>query len=142
MQPAVRSDYVAVEEYLAAEEKSEVRHEYLGGLVYAMAGETRAHNTIALNIATSIRQQLKTPCKLYMSGVRVNFELRQDEYYYYPDVMVTCDPRDKDPRVVRYPKLIIEVLSETTERVDRREKFFAYTSIESLEEYALISQET
>src|SRR5947207_13385287 len=98
-----------------------------------MAGETRAHNTIALNLATSIRQRLKGPCKLYMSGVRVNFQIREDEYYYYPDIVVTCDSRENDIRFVRYPKLIIEVLSESTERVDRREKFFAYTTIESLE---------
>jgi Uma2 family endonuclease len=142
MQPEVQSDFVPVAEYLAAEETSEVRHEYLGGLVYAMAGETRAHNTIALNVATTLRQRLKQPCKLYMGGVRVNFELRHDEYYYYPDVVVTCDPRDNDPRIVRYPRLIIEVLSESTERVDRREKFFAYLTIESLEEYVLIAQDS
>ena len=105
-----------------------------------MAGETRAHNTIALNVATSIRQRLKSPCKLYMAGVRVNFQLRQDQYYYYPDVVVTCDSRDTDPRIIRHPNLIIEVLSESTERIDRREKFLAYTTIDSLEEYALIAQ--
>jgi len=140
MQAAVQSDFVRVEDYLAAEEASEVRHEYLGGAVYAMAGETRAHNTIALNLAAALRQHLKPPCKVYMGGVRVTFQLRQDDYYYYPDVVITCDPRDKDARVVRYPKLIIEVLSESTERIDRREKFLAYTTIETLEEYVLIGQ--
>src|SRR5216117_3882332 len=119
MQAAVQSDFVPVAEYLATEEKSEIRHEYLGGLVYAMAGETRAHNTIALNLATAIRQRLKAPCKLYIGGVRVNFELRHDQYFYYPDVVVTCEQRDNHPRLVRYPKLIIEVLSESTERLDR-----------------------
>ena len=142
MPAAVQSDYVPVAEYLAAEEASDVRHEYLGGLVYAMAAETRVHNTIALNLAAFIRQRLKVPCKLYMSGIRVNFQVRHDDYYYYPDVVVTCDTRDNDSRFVRYPKLIIEVLSESTERVDRREKFFAYTTIESLEEYVLIPQAT
>lgn len=141
MQAAIQPEWVPVADYLAAEAKSEVRHEYLGGLVYAMAGETRVHNTIALNLATSIRQRLKSPCKLYISDVRVNFQLRGDEYYYYPDIVVTCEVRDSDPRVIRFPKLIIEVLSESTERVDRREKFFAYTSIESLEEYVLVGQE-
>ena len=138
----VHSDYVPVADYLAAEEAGDVRHEYLGGSVYAMAGETRAHNTIALNLATSIRQRLKAPCKLYMEGVRVNFQVREDDYYYYPDIVATCDTRDNDSRFVKYPKLIIEILSESTERVDRREKFFAYTTIESLEEYVLIAQAT
>ncbi len=141
MQAAEKHDYVSVEDYLAAEELSEVRHEYLGGLVYAMAGETRAHNTIALNLAVAIRQHLKGGrCKAYMSDIRVNLSIRDDAYYYYPDLVVTCDPRDTDPRFVRHPKLIIEVMSPSTERVDKREKFFAYTTIESLEEYVLVAQ--
>jgi len=141
VQTATRIDFVPVEEYLAAEAESDVQHEYLGGLVYGMAGETRDHNTIALNAATMLREKLRGgPCKVYVSGVRLNFFLRSDEYYYYPDVLVTCDRRDNDKRVVRYPKLIIEVLSESTERIDRREKFFAYTTIETLEEYVLVAQ--
>jgi Uma2 family endonuclease len=143
MQAAVQNDYVTVEDYLAAEEASEVRHEYLGGLVYAMAGETRAHNQITGNLYLAIRQHLKGgPCKLYMSDIRVNLSLREDAYYCYPDLVVTCDPRDTDPRFIRHPKLIIEVMSPSTERVDKREKFFAYTTMESLEEYVLIAQTT
>src|SRR5206468_11266136 len=80
------------------------------------------------------------PCKIYMSDIRVNFDLRNDDYFYYPDIVVTCDKRDTHKRFVRYPKLIIEVLSESTERVDKREKFFAYTSIATLEEYVLVAQ--
>ena len=141
MQTAVGSEYVSVADYLAAETTSDVRHEYLGGLVYAMAGETTTHNTICLNLATSIRTRLKGgPCRLYMSDIRVNFDLRNDEYYYYPDIVVTCNKRDTHKRFVHYPRLIIEVLSESTERVDKREKFFAYTSIASLEEYVLVPQ--
>lgn len=141
MQTAVQNDYVTVEDYLAAEEVSDVRHEYLGGLVYAMAGETRDHNQIAQNLLVSLRGHIKGgPCKLYMSDIRVNFDLRNDEYYYYPDIVVTCDKRDTHKRFVHHPKLIIEVLSESTERVDKREKFFAYTKIASLEEYVLVAQ--
>lgn len=141
MQTASLTDFVSVAEYLAAEETSPVRHEYLGGLVYAMAGETRIHNQIVGNLYVQLRQHLRgKPCKLYMSDIRVNFDVRSDEYFYYPDVVVTCDPRDTDPRFVRYPKLIIEVLSESTARVDRREKHLAYTTMESLEEYVLVAQ--
>jgi Uma2 family endonuclease len=132
---------VTVEDYLAREESGDIRHEYLGGLVYAMAGETRVHNTIAGNLYIAIRQHLRGgPCKLYVSDIRVNLSLRDDEYYYYPDLVVTCDPRDTHPRFVRHPQLLIEVMSPSTERVDKREKFFAYTTIESLEEYVLIAQ--
>lgn len=141
MQAAEKHDYLTVEEYLAAEETSDVRHEYLGGLVYAMAGETRAHNTIALNLAFAIRQHLRGgSCKLYMSDIRLHLTIRDDAYYYYPDLVVTCDARDTDPRFVRHPKLLIEVMSPSTERVDKREKFFAYTTLESLEEYVLVAQ--
>jgi Uma2 family endonuclease len=141
MQTAAKSEFISVADYLAAEEAGQVRHEYLGGMAYAMAGETKDHNTITLNLAFAIRQHLKgKPCQLYMSDIRVNFFLRDDEYYYYPDLVVTCDRRDNHKRFVRRPRLIIEVLSESTERVDKREKFFAYTSIESLEEYVLVSQ--
>jgi Uma2 family endonuclease len=143
MQAAVKSDFVSVADYLAAEAASDVRHEYLGGLVYAMAGETRDHNQISQNLLFNLRQHIRGgPCKLYMSDIRVNFDLRHDEYYYYPDIVVTCDKRDTDKRFIRHPKLIIEVLSESTERVDKREKFFAYTSIASLEEYALVAQDS
>jgi Uma2 family endonuclease len=141
MQTAAKHDFVSVEDYLAAGAASDVRHEYLGGLVYAMAGETTDHNQIVGNLYFAIRQHLKgKPCRLYMSDIRVNFDLRNDEYFYYPDVIVTCDRRDNHKRFVRHPKLIIEVLSESTERVDKREKFFTYTSIPSLEEYILVEQ--
>ncbi len=141
MQAAVKGDLVSVADYLAAEKASQIRHEYLGGLVYAMAGETLAHNQISQNLLFQIRRKIKGgPCRVFISDVRVNFHLRTDEYYYYPDIVVTCDKRDIHPRFVRYPKLIIEVLSESTERVDKREKFFAYTSIPSLEEYVLVAQ--
>ena len=141
MQTAARNEFASVEDYLAAEAASEVRHEYLGGLVYAMAGETRDHNQIVQNIGFALRQHLRGgPCKLYLSDIRVNFDLRKDEYYYYPDLVVTCDSRDTHPRFIRHPRVIIEVLSENTERIDKREKFFAYTSIASLEEYVLIAQ--
>ena len=141
MQAAEKMDYVSVSEYLVAEAASAVRHEYLGGLVYAMAGETRDHNQICQNLAFALRPRMKGgPCKMYQSDIRVNFLLRDDEYYYYPDIVVTCDQRDTDVRFLRFPKLIVEVLSESTERVDKREKFFAYTNIETLEEYVLVAQ--
>ena len=132
---------MTVEDYVAAEEVSDTRHEYLGGLVCAMAGETRIHNQIVQNVAFVLRRRLaQGPCKIYMSDIRVNLDLRNDEYFYYPDVVVTCDKRDNHPRFVRHPRLLVEVLSASTERIDRREKFFAYTNIASLEEYLLVSQ--
>lgn len=142
MQTAVQRDFVTVEDYLAAEETSQVRHEYLGGDVFEKEGETKQHNQIVGNLICELHPLLKNRSeKLYAIDIRVNFHLRDDEYFYYPDMVVTCDKRDTHPRFIRYPKLIIEVHSESTGRVDKREKFFAYTSIESLEEYVLVAQD-
>jgi len=141
VQTVAKNEFVGVEDYLAAEETSEVRHEYLGGLVYAMAGETIAHNQIVGNLYLALRNHLKgKSCRVFVSDIRVNFDIRHDEYFYYPDIVVTCDKRDNHPRLIRHPKVIIEVLSESTERIDRREKFFAYTNIPSLDEYVLVDQ--
>ena len=141
MQTATQNDFFSVADYLASEEASDVRHEYLGGFVYAMAGETTVHNQITGNFYLRIREHLRGgSCKTYMSDIRVNFQIRGDEYFYYPDIVVTCDARDTHERFVRFPRLIIEVASPSTERIDRREKFFAFTSIESLEEYVLVPQ--
>lgn len=124
MQTAEKADFVSAQEYLDAEATSQVRHEYLGGLVYAMAGETVTHNLISQNLLFHIRRGTKGgPCRVFIRDIRVNFHLNTDEYFYYPDIVVTCDKRDTHPRFVRHPKLIIEVLSESTERIDKREKF-------------------
>jgi Uma2 family endonuclease len=140
-QAALQCDFVSEEDYLAGEPLSDVRHEYLGGYVYALAGETRAHNTFCLNLALLIRDHLRGgPCQAYVHDIRVNFRLNEDRYYYYPDLVVPCDPRDTHPRFVQHPKLLIEVLSESTQRVDQRENFFAYTTLPSLEEYVLVAQ--
>lgn len=140
MQAGVKSDFMSVADYLVAEEASQVRHEYLGGLVYAMAGETRSHDRILGNLYLRIRRRLNGEgCQVYASDVRVKFHLHPDEYYYYPDIVVACDKRDPHLHFVHFPKLIIEVLSESTERVDKREKFFACTSIASLQEYVLVA---
>jgi Uma2 family endonuclease len=141
MQAVVKNEFVTVADYLAAEELCKTRHEYLGGLVYAMADETLWHNQISGNLYLALRQELKgKPCRVYISDVRVNFQIHTDEYYYYPEIVVTGDKRDKHPRFLRHPRLILEVLSDSTERVDKREKFLAYTRIESLQEYVLVEQ--
>lgn len=141
MQTAAESDLMSVEDYLAAEEFSEDRHEYAGGLTFAMEHETRAHNTITGNFCYEIRPYLKkVSAQAFTINVPINFQHNEQDCFYYPDVVVTCDKRDTHPRFIRFPKLIIEVLSESTERTDKREKFFAYTNISTLEEYVLVAQ--
>jgi Uma2 family endonuclease len=138
VQTARAIDFLSVEEYLEGEEISTVKHEYVGGVVYAMSGASDAHNTIALNIAAALKGKLRGgQCRVFMSDVKARLA---DDEFYYPDVMVCCDPRDVDPRFKKYPKVIVEVLSESTERIDRGEKFLKYRQSESLEEYILVAQ--
>lgn len=133
--------YISAEDYLALEHQSPIRHEYRRGLVYAMAGGTDNHDRIAFNLLKLIDNHLGTSsdCRFYSGNVKVNY---RDEFYYYPDAFVTCDPRDRGDRYVkRYPKLIAEVLSTSTQAFDTDEKFADYQHLASLTEYLLIAQD-
>jgi len=132
---------VSVEDYLAGEEASDTRHEYVGGVVYAMAGASKEHNLIALNIYTALRQSLRSPCRAFVSDIKVRLKALHDDVFYYPDVMVACDPRDTHRLFSYYPRVLIEVSSSSTERLDRREKRWAYQTIETLQEYLIVSQD-
>ena len=131
---------ITVEEYLATEATSPVKHEYMDGYVYAMAGASDAHVTISLNVASILKNHLRgSGCRAYMSDMRVNVATRNS--YYYPDVVVTCDARDKIlTHHKEHPCLIIEVLSTSTEAFDRGDKFTDYQQLESLQEYVLVNQ--
>ena len=120
------------------EETASVRHEYVGGMVYAMGGATRRHNSIALNIATRLLAAARGgPCRVYMEAVK----LRVDDVIYYPDVMVACGPEDEDPLIENAPCLVVEVASPSTESIDRREKMLAYRSIPTLQAYLIVNQQ-
>jgi Uma2 family endonuclease len=142
MEAAERAEMLSVEDYLAGEQQSAVRHEYVGGTVYAMAGASDEHIAICMNLAFALRTHLRgSPCRVQMSEGKARLRLANEDIFYYPDVMVACDPRDTDRYFKRYPKVLIEVLSESTEAIDRREKFLSYRQIETLEEYVLVSQD-
>lgn len=142
MQPAVNRDYVKAEDYLAGEETSEIKHDYIGGSLYAMSGASTEHNQIALNMAVALRSHLKgKPCRVFVSDVKVRLVFSGEEVFYYPDVMVGCDPRDTHRLYLQYPKLLVEVSSSSTERLDRREKRWAYQTIETLEVYMIVAQD-
>lgn len=132
--------HLTPEEYLAFEEKSDAKHEYLAGQIYAMVGVKDVHNLIAGNIYSQLRTKLRGgPYRVFVSDVKVQVE--KANAFYYPDIFVTCDPRDTDPYIKRHPCLIVEVISPSTEATDRREKLVNYRTLESLEEYLLVSQE-
>jgi Uma2 family endonuclease len=130
------------EAYLTGELKSRDRHEYVGGVAYARAGANEAHNLISLNLAFALRTHVRGGrCKVNVADVKVRLQISDEDVFYYPDVMVSCDPRDTDPYFKRFPQVLIEVLSPQTEQTDRREKFLSYIQIETLQEYIVVSQD-
>lgn len=132
--------YINLVEYLEAENSSQIRHEYLNGQVYAMTGGSREHNTIILNIGTQLRSRLRgSGCQVFVSDMKVRVEA--DNVFYYPDVVVTCNSQDTEKFFLTKPCLIVEVLSPSTENIDRREKLLTYKKIEDLQEYVLVSQD-
>ncbi len=131
------------QEYLALERKAETRSEYVNGEIYAMAGASREHNLISLNVGSELRAQLrKRPCETYTNDMRVR--VKPTGLYTYPDVVVVCGrPRfeDAESDTLINPTVIAEVLSPSTEAYDRGEKFAHYRYVESLQEYITIAQE-
>ena len=140
---AIPKTKLTPEEYLEIERKAEYKSEYFGGEVFAMAGAKRRHNVIAWNIGGELRQHLKgRNCEAYPADMRVF--VPQTGLYTYPDLVVVCgEPQFQDNAfdTLLNPILIIEVLSDTTETYDRGKKFQHYRSIESLQEYVLVSQD-
>lgn len=130
------------ETYLAWEAEQPEKHEYVDGEVFAMAGAGESHVTISLNVAMALRQHLKgSPCRTFMSDMKVQVDTA--DCFFYPDVVVTCNPVDaQDPLVKREPQLIVEVLSPSTAAYDRGAKFSVYRQIGSLQEYVLIDTDT
>lgn len=131
------------EEYLALEEKAEFRSEYENGIITAMAGGTLNHLQITANITEFLGSKIrKKGCRVLPSEMKVWVE--NFRKFYYPDVTIVCEkPKFHKNRndSIENPKLLIEVLSKSTEAKDRGEKFFAYRSLDSLEEYVLVSQD-
>lgn len=136
------AEWISPEEYLTGERASEVRHEYLDGRVYAMAGSSDDHNRIAGNIFSELRERLRgKPCEPFINDMKVKIPPEFADAFYYPDVIVACDPMDKAKYYRERPAIIFEVLSPDTERTDRREKALAYRHIPTLEIYVLVAQD-
>lgn len=136
-------DFITVDEYIEGEQVSEIRHEYIGGRVFAMSGGSEAHNMISLNLASALRERLRgKPCKVFMADMKLRLNIAEDDIFYYPDLLVSCDPADDAKYYKTMPTALVEVLSPSTERLDRREKFLSYQRLPSLKEYVLISQES
>ena len=136
-------NFITVADYLAGEEISDVKHEYLGGTVHAMAGATNRHNTIATNSLGCLHGQLRSkPCQPFNSDTKVRIEFPDHLRFYYPDAMVVCHQNSGGDHFQDQPVVVIEVLSDSTRRTDLGEKRDAYLTIPSLQVLIFVEPDT
>lgn len=131
--------YMTPQEYLEWEEQQPIKYEYINGEAFAMTGGTIPHNDIAVNLTTALKNHLRGKgCKVSLADAKVM--ISENGPFHYPDVVVTCDERDRRAiKFIQYPCLIVEVLSPGTEGFDRGKKFTHYRRINTLKEYVLIN---
>ncbi len=138
MPPKYANDPISAEEYLQREKHSDIKHELINGHVYAMAGASKNHDRIIMNLAGEFRNHLKnSPCEPFAADVKV----KAGANFFYPDVMVVCENNDTDPYYTESPVILIEILSQSTRRIDQTIKRKAYQQLSSLKEYVLIEQD-
>jgi Uma2 family endonuclease len=142
MTAAPKLNRVSVEDYLAGELVSEVKHEYLGGYVYAMAGARNVHNRIATNVLGVLHAKLRgKTCQPYNSDTKIRVNLPTHVRFYYPDVSVVCDSNPPDDSYQDQPVVVVEILSNKTRRIDHGEKKDSYLNLPTLSVYLLIEQD-
>ncbi len=129
---------ISLEDYLESEKSSPIRHEFVEGEVFAIAGASDNHGRISTNLITLLATHLRnSPCDTFSNDIKVR--VRQG-VYYYPDIIVSCEENPESPYFRNNPTLIVEILSKSTQRVDSLEKVFAYQQIPSLQEYVVVDQ--
>ncbi len=130
---------ISVEDYLAGEEISPVKYEYVYGEVYAMAGASDNHNRIVVNIITLLSTHLRdSHCEPFAGDIKVCVS---PQVYYYPDILVSCEENPENSYFRNEPILIVEVLSPSTQEIDRREKLLFYQQMPSVQEYVVVEQQ-
>lgn len=142
MTALVNSHLITIDEYLTGEVSSGVKHEFLGGSVYAMAGGTNQHNAITGNSFGILYGVMRgKPCQPFNSDTKIRIEFSDHTRFYYPDTMVVCDPNPETDHFQERPVVIVEVLSESTRRTDLGEKRDAYLTIPSLKVLLFVETE-
>lgn len=143
MTAAKQLQLISVDDYLAGELASPVKHEYLGGFVYAMAGARNVHNLIASNTMVALGSRLHGQrCRPYNSDTKIRIRLPTQWRFYYPDLSVTCRPNPPNDSFQDDPIIVVEVLSQRTRRTDEGEKRDTYLTIPSLCVYLLVEQDS
>ena len=134
---------VSLAEYLEQERSAEVKHEYLGGMVYAMAGASTAHNDISVNLIAALHAALRgSGCRTYGSDMQVRVPALGRTACYYPDALIACDPADKGNGWRERPGAVFEIISDSTRATDEREKRLHYLNVENLEKYLRLEQKS
>ena len=131
---------ISADEYLAADNDGQWRHEFVDGAVYAMSGASARHGLIRGNALMLLMSNAPAGCQVFSAELKLRVKANDTERYYYPDVFVSCDPADREAYFRNSASLIVEILSPSTERLDRTEKFEAYKRNSALVEYVLLSQ--
>jgi Uma2 family endonuclease len=143
MSAAKKRNPITVDDYLEGELISRVKHEYVGGVVYAMAGARNVHNLISSNVLGALHARLRGKrCRAYNSDTKIRVRLPAQVRFYYPDVSVICRPNPPTDSFQDEPAVIIEVISQATRRIDDGEKKDAYLTIPWLSVYLLVEQES
>lgn len=143
MSAALKWNLISVEDYLAGELDSAIKHEYVGGVVYAMAGARNVHNLIKNNILAQVYARLRGKrCRAWDSDTKVRLQFLNRTRFYYPDTSIVCEPNPPSDSFHEKPVVVFEVLSKSTRRIDEGEKKDAYLAIPSLKVYALVEQDT
>ena len=135
-------EFFTLEEYFEMEQKSSILHEYVGGEIFAMADPSQAHEIVAMNLAGSLHAHLQDRhCRTYKSNRQLQLKCLGDDCVYRPDIWVACgETRNAKGDYVDEPSIVIEVLSPSTARIDRREKVISYRQIPSINEFVLVAQ--
>jgi len=138
--PNYNPDFVSEQEYLENEKVCDVKHEYFNGEIFAMSGASKNHQRLTGNVFAEFRQHLKgTLCEAFSSDIKVRAD--KGKKYFYPDVLVVCQNDDENEYYTESPRIIVEVLSNSTRKFDKNLKRQIYQNIPSLEEYVLIEQD-
>lgn len=135
------AEAISVEDYLTGENDGTWRHEFVNGLIYAMAGASERHNVIKLNIAGHLNMIVPDRCRVFDGDMKLRIQHDEEDRFFYPDVFVSCDANRGEQYFRVDAILVIEVLSTSTRRLDRYEKLEAYKRLPSLLEYVLVEQD-
>lgn len=133
-----KQHWLSPEDYLAAELVSDIKHEYIDGDVYAMTGASVNHNRLVSSILASLHTHLANPpCDVFAADMKV----KAQHNFFYPDVIVDCEPKNADSYFTESPLIIVEVLSKSSRKIDQTLKRLSYQALASLQEYVLIEQD-